>query len=81
VAYVIDPRLFETRRMRVDVECASPLSAGQTVCDVWAQRAGVAANVTVALSMDTGGFWDLMLAALARADGASPLNACRDAGV
>ena len=68
--------------MRVDVECASPLSAGQTVCDVWAQRAGAGgANVNVALAMDVAAFWDLMLSALARADGASPLNGARRGGV
>lgn len=31
VAFVIQPRLFQTTLMRVEVECASPLSFGQTV--------------------------------------------------
>jgi hypothetical protein len=29
------PELLEVELLRVDVECASPLSLGQTVCDVW----------------------------------------------
>lgn len=37
VAYVIAPHLFKVERLRVDVETASELSAGQTVCDIWHQ--------------------------------------------
>ena len=37
----------QVERMRVDVETCSPLSAGQTVCDVWHQS-GKPKNVTVA---------------------------------
>lgn len=73
VAYVVAPHLFQTRRLRVDVECASPLSFGQTVCDVWAQS-GNAPNCTVATAVDVEGFWDLQHAAIAAADAASPMN-------
>eukprot|EP01138_Halocafeteria_seosinensis_P010869 gb/GECG01011102.1/.p1 GENE.gb/GECG01011102.1/~~gb/GECG01011102.1/.p1 ORF type:complete len:169 (+),score=8.81 gb/GECG01011102.1/:1-507(+) len=34
VAYIVDPSLFEVTKCRVDIETASPLSAGQTVCDM-----------------------------------------------
>lgn len=40
--------LLQVKRMRVDVETCSPLSAGQTVCDVWS-RSPLGPNVTVAL--------------------------------
>lgn len=39
---------MQTRSMRVDVETASPLSLGQTVCDVWSST-GRPPNVNVAL--------------------------------
>ena len=38
----------QTRHMRVDVELASPLSYGQTVCDIWSSS-GRPPNVHVAL--------------------------------
>eukprot|EP00198_Chlamydomonas_reinhardtii_P002967 XP_001692303.1 predicted protein [Chlamydomonas reinhardtii] len=65
--------LFECRRMRVDVETCSPLSAGQTVCDMWGQSP-LPANANVALSVDVPAFWQLLLQAVARADAVSPLN-------
>ena len=67
------PALFTMRRMRVDVETASPLCAGQTVCDVWG-HSPLPPNITVATAMDVDAFWELMLAALERADARSPLN-------
>ncbi|KXZ50426.1 hypothetical protein GPECTOR_16g600 [Gonium pectorale] len=82
VAYVIAPQLFSVRRLRVDVETSSPLSAGQTVVDVWgngrscgtAAAPGAPPNADVALRVDVDGFWRLMLAAVERADAVSPLN-------
>ncbi|KAG2485147.1 hypothetical protein HYH03_016133 [Edaphochlamys debaryana] len=79
VAYVLAPALFTARAMRVDVEVASPLSAGQTVCDVWGQ-AQAPPNATVALRVEAEGFWGLLLEAIARADAVSPLNAAAGAG-
>ena len=73
VAAAFAPQLFTLRRMRVDVETASPLSAGQTVCDIWGQSAAPP-NVTVATAMDVPAFWALMHAALDAADAASPMN-------
>ncbi|GLI71031.1 hypothetical protein VaNZ11_016148 [Volvox africanus] len=73
VAWIIRPGLFECRRMRVDVETCSSLSYGQTVCDIWCQSRRPA-NVNVALKVDVEGFWELLLAAVARADAVSPLQ-------
>merc|ERR1711865_681780 len=60
VAYVIAPSMFQTRLMRVDVECGNGLCVGQTVCDVW-DYSKEGANVHVATSMNVGAFWDLCL--------------------
>lgn len=70
VALVLAPQLFTVKRMRVDVECTSPLSAGQTVVG----SPGLAPNLNVAVAMDVDAFWEIMLAAVARADALSPLN-------
>merc|ERR1712216_177800 len=70
VAYVVNPALFEERKMRVDVELQSALCAGQTVCDVW-NSTGKEPNCSVTVKMDVDGFWDLMVAALRRANGVS----------
>ena len=48
-------------------------SLGQTVCDIWGDSK-LPKNVFVARSMDVESFWEHMLAALARANDASPLN-------
>jgi inosine-uridine nucleoside N-ribohydrolase len=60
--------------MRVDIETVSPLSAGQTVCDIWHQSR-LPKNCRVATSMDVPAFWKLMLGALQRANEWSPLGA------
>ena len=73
VAYVLQPELFATRRMRVDVDCISALCVGRTVCDIYS-RSSKPANVTVALKMDVSAFWNLMIDALTKADAASYLN-------
>lgn len=39
--------ILQTEQMRVDIETCSPLSAGQTVCDVWHQS-GLPKNCNVA---------------------------------
>lgn len=59
--------------MRVDIETASALSAGQTVCDIWSQT-GRPANCFVTQKIDVEAFWGLMADAWALADAASPLN-------
>ena len=72
VAWVIAPHLFDTELMRVDVECGSSLTAGQTVCDVW-HYSSLPKNVHVTKSMNVSAFWELMLAALRKANAVCPL--------
>ncbi len=57
----------------MDIETQSALSFGQTVCDVWAQS-GKPPNCRVAVAVDVPAFWELMLAAVDKADRVSPLN-------
>merc|ERR1711865_1057703 len=73
VAYLIHPEIFEVGFMRVDVECGSQLSFGQTVCDVWGDSK-LPANVHVCRAMDVPKFWDCMVAALESANQISPVN-------
>jgi inosine-uridine nucleoside N-ribohydrolase len=73
VLCALAPQLFELRHMRVDVETVSPLSYGQTVCDVHEQSKSPP-NVHVALRMDVPAFWGHMHAALDAADARSPMN-------
>jgi len=73
VAYVINPELFKTVQMRVDVELSSHLSYGQTVCDSY-HFSKLPKNVNLALSMDVSAFWDLVVEALTRANAVSSLN-------
>eukprot|EP00887_Chlorella_sp_A99_P001134 scaffold14.g1134.t1 len=61
------------KRLRVDVETCSTLSAGQTVVDVWHQSAQPK-NCDVCMKMDVEEFWNLMIAAVHAADKVSPLN-------
>lgn len=73
VAYILDPSLFEARRMPVDIETASPLSYGQTVCDTY-NLGGREANCTVATAVQVTRLWsELVFPALAKAAAASPL--------
>ena len=86
VAYVIDPSIFKARDIRLDIECNSSLSRGQTVFDRWGQytRGNPAsapcpphklrdANVRVCLSADTAKFWDVMFESIQRANEACSL--------
>lgn len=73
VAFVIDPEMFEYRLMRVDVETASTLSYGQTVCDVFGMSKKKA-NVHVCFKMNVDKFWSLMLDAIQVANKMTPIN-------
>jgi inosine-uridine nucleoside N-ribohydrolase len=73
VAWVVQPSIFKTRLLRVEVECGSALSRGQTVCDYW-RSTGRAPNVQVCLGIDVEAFWDMMMACLERANAVSILN-------
>jgi purine nucleosidase len=59
MACVIDPSLVPVRDAVVQVECASPLTAGMTVVDF-----GTGAH-HVGVGLDAERFWELVLAALA----------------
>lgn len=73
VVYVVQPELFKSEMMRVDVETSSSLSSGQTVCDVWHQS-DRPNNVTVVHSVDVDACWDIILDSVKRCDASSTLN-------
>lgn len=59
IAYLIDPEIFQCRRLRVDIETKGELTYGMTVIDfhgVTKQEP----NVNVALGLDHGKFWNLL---------------------
>ena len=64
VAWLIDPAVASTRRMRVDIETRGEFTYGRTVCD-WHAITGRAPNAEVATDLDADRFWELMIAALA----------------
>lgn len=65
IAWLLNPDLFETRAMRVDVETNSGLSFGRTVHDIW-NLAGKGSQTDVAIRADADGFFDLLIGLLAR---------------
>ncbi|MCV0424146.1 MAG: nucleoside hydrolase [Roseibium sp.] len=65
VAWLLKPELFETRRMRVDVETNSGLSFGRTVHDIW-NIAGNSCHTDVALNANVDGFFALLTDLLSR---------------
>ena len=73
VAYVINPNLFETRLLRVDVVTGNHITAGQTVCDIWGSQPGKK-NVIVAEKMNVNGFWELIIKACEAANVVSVLG-------
>jgi purine nucleosidase len=70
VLYVIDKTLFETTEMNVEVELASPISVGRTICDVYNVTKGVK-NVTVCTKMNVKVFWEKMLSAIEKGNAVS----------
>jgi inosine-uridine nucleoside N-ribohydrolase len=78
VAWMIDPSLFEFRPMHVGVELNGTRTRGMTVCDFryeggtadhipieGGMRRGQAPNVDVAMRLDRGRFFDLLVSTLA----------------
>ncbi len=65
IAFLLRPDLFTGRAMRVDIETASPLTIGRTVCDVH-DRSGRAANAHVLEHIDSDGFFELLTERLKR---------------
>ncbi|MBA3424587.1 MAG: nucleoside hydrolase [Rubrobacter sp.] len=65
VAAVLRPDLLTTRPMRVDVECDSELTCGETVCDFYGVT-GRQPNTRVGVELDRDGFFELLYESLAR---------------
>jgi pyrimidine-specific ribonucleoside hydrolase len=64
VAAVMEPSVLKTRPMRVDVECESELTRGETVCDFYGVT-GKPPNAEVGVELDRGAFFDLLYRSLA----------------
>lgn len=65
VAAVLRPDLLTTRPMRVDVECDSDLTRGETVCDYYGVT-GLRPNAEVGVELDHDEFFELLYESLAR---------------
>ncbi|MER7398186.1 nucleoside hydrolase [Streptomyces sp. NPDC000151] len=65
VAYVIDPDVMTVRRAPVDIELTGTLTKGMTVTDFRAP-APADCRTQVAVQLDHGRFWDLVVDALER---------------
>ncbi|MEH7223239.1 nucleoside hydrolase [Bacillus sp. JJ1566] len=63
VAYVIDPTVVETKKLRVDIETDSELTYGMTVID-YNGVTGKEPNVNVGLTLNQGKFWDMIFQSL-----------------
>ena len=63
VAWLIDPSIVLTRRMRVDIETQAEFSYGRTVCDVHGVT-GRTPNAEVGVGLAVDRFWDLMVGAI-----------------
>lgn len=72
----IEPSSFTSVRCHVDIEMASTKCAGQSLADLenFGRHPEEAKNAVVALKMDTQRFWGALLAAIDKADAASPTN-------
>jgi len=64
-AYVIDPTLFRSERLPIQIETDSPLTRGQTVPD-WRGRWGMEPNVEVCLEVDAARLADMFAETVAR---------------
>ncbi|KUF19026.1 MULTISPECIES: nucleoside hydrolase [Streptomyces] len=65
VAYVIDPSVMTVRKAPVDIELTGTLTLGMTVADLRAP-APADCRTQVAVDLDHGRFWDLVVDALER---------------
>ncbi len=65
VAAVLEPGPLKTRPMRVDVECGSGLTRGETVCDFYGVT-GKRPNAEVGVKLDREAFFGLLYGALDR---------------
>lgn len=67
IAYVINPDIFTTEFLHVDIETGSKFCDGRTNCDLYNMTGGKK-NVYVAIDVKTQKFWELMLSALKKAN-------------
>jgi purine nucleosidase len=65
IAWLLQPGLFTTREVNVEIECLSPLTRGMTVMDWW-RVTERKPNATVAGGVDAEGFFALLTERLAR---------------
>lgn len=65
IAWLIDPTMFETEKMNVDVETQGELTRGETVCDHYALT-GKPRNCEVLLGIDRPRFIELLMGSLAQ---------------
>jgi inosine-uridine nucleoside N-ribohydrolase len=63
VAAVLEPGLLKTRAMRVDIECGSDLTRGETVCDFHGVT-GRTPNAEVGVELDREGFFRMLYGVL-----------------
>lgn len=63
IAYLIDPTLIETKKLRVDIETKGEFTYGMTVIDLYGVT-GKETNVNVSMKLDQEKFWDLLIFAL-----------------
>ncbi|HEY0453198.1 nucleoside hydrolase [Actinophytocola sp.] len=64
VALLAEPGVVETTRTRLDIELTGTFTRGATVVDLY-RRTGRPPNADVAVGLDTGRFWDMVVAAIA----------------
>jgi inosine-uridine nucleoside N-ribohydrolase len=64
VAWLIEPSIVPTRRMRVEIETQAEFSDGRTICD-WYGVTGREPNAEVGVDLEVDRFWDLMIGTLA----------------
>lgn len=65
VALVADAAVVQTVRTRLDIELSGTHTRGATVVDLYA-RTGRPPNAEVAVGLDTGRFWDMIVESVAR---------------
>jgi purine nucleosidase len=64
-AWLLAPQLFSGRKVRVDIECLSPLTLGASVVDWWGVT-GQPANALVLRTIDAEAFFQLIFGRLLR---------------
>jgi inosine-uridine nucleoside N-ribohydrolase len=63
VAALVEPAILETRAMRVEIECESELTRGETVCDLYGVW-GKPPNAEVGVALDRAAFFEVLYRSL-----------------